>query len=83
MPTVSAFADVSVTDSAVAVAGIGSSLDVPVGDDIPNDPGWMKLISVSAVTFPNEGGWVSSGHGSDRSASPQIMTSPKNPDHGI
>ena len=63
MPTVSAFADVSVTDSAVAVAGIGSSLDVPVGDDIPNDPGWMKLISVSAVTVPNEGGWVSSGHG--------------------
>ena len=37
VPTVSAFADVSGSDS--AVAGLGSSLDVPVGDDIPNDPG--------------------------------------------
>ena len=36
-PTVSAFADVSGSDS--LAAGIGSSLDVPVGDDIPNDPG--------------------------------------------
>ena len=61
MPTVSAFADVSVTDSAVAVAGIGSSLDVPVGDDIPNDPGWnlspfrpshlqMKVVGFPVVT---------------------------------
>ena len=38
MPTVSAYVDVSGTDS--AVAGIGSCLDVPTGDDIPNDPGW-------------------------------------------
>jgi len=50
VPTVSAFADVSGSDS--AVAGLGSSLDVPVGDDIPNDPGKMFIGGLSWQTTP-------------------------------
>jgi len=48
VPTVSAYVDVSGTDS--AVAGI---LDVPLGDDIPNDPqGKMFIGGLSWQTTP-------------------------------